>query len=218
MAGVPEYSLSRNGGGSTPLLRIDIPPTEIARLRREMGEKPQQVRAAVAAAINRALSFGRTRVANELRELVTAKRGNILRRLDITKATRDSMEGRLTILGRRIGLINFRTRVSRVDGVRVQIMQGGKVHHFRHAFAGVGLSQNKHIFEEHKGRDKRRYRKAHYLPNIGKMKKPLRAFYGVSLRQAFDEAPGLEKKIGAQMGEKLIHELDRQMLYRARKP
>jgi hypothetical protein len=156
----------------------------LQKLQAGLAGQAQNVPTAAAAAINKTLRYTRTRVTDEIRERITAKRGNIFKRISIEQASRKRLAGRVIIQARRIGLVNFQHTKSRRNGVKVTVFRGGPVYQFRHAFEATGASGNKQIFSEMIDRPKRRILNPHHEPNLGRLMHPLHAFYGLSLAAA----------------------------------
>jgi hypothetical protein len=212
MAQTP-YSFSRRGGGSAGLhFQLDVPAVEMARLHEEFAGRAKMIPKVTAGAINKTLGFSRTLIVNEIRDRITAKRSNVFRRTDIIKASPSKLEGKVTIQGQRIGLINFKHWASRRNGVSVQLYQGGPVLRFLHAFKGVGVESNAHIFEREIRRLKIKVARPHHLPNRGRRMHPLRMFYGLSLRRLFNESPDMIDKVKTLSSQQLVTELDRQIV------
>src|SRR5688572_251939 len=109
---------------------IKINQRQLDEVARELVGIKNGVPRAVSGAINKVLSKGRTEVINGLSEVLTAKKTAIRKmpsgneRISVVKASPTRLEGKIKILTRAIGLVNFRHLVRRGRGFLVQIYKG----------------------------------------------------------------------------------------------
>jgi hypothetical protein len=173
---------------------------------------------AIAGAINKVLGKAKTSTVNELTNLLTAKRGNILGRVKIhrqDRATPQKLDGRVSILQRRIGLVNFKHTEKRKKrgwgtkksgtGVTVQIYKSGGTLSNPNAFLAVGKKDqaggkgNKHIFE----------REGRFGPRPARF--PIIRLNGVSLMTEFENRKDMQGRVRARIATEMDKELASQV-------
>lgn len=138
--------------GFHQILRIIPDPASLAAAELELGSLRSQMPKVMLGAINKALTHVRSIMAQHLANTINVKRNNILKRIKQRFASTKVGygEGRLTIMSRRIGAINFgakdrrpkKLRGSREPGsgkgVTFQLYKHGAITQLRHAFIAKG--------------------------------------------------------------------------------
>ena len=200
-------------------VRVRVSQEQIDNLRTELAGVKNGVNKAVVGAINKTLPKGRTIVVDQLWEkLAIKRRGNIFHRTSVIKATSANPAGAIRILGRQIGLINFKTKDTNArrrggSGVIAQLYRSGESEIFPKAFIGIGASDNKHVFQRLPGKGHIITDKAHHKPNIGRRAQSLESLKGMSLLKAYKDHPEIEaasvEKVGAEFGNQLSSQIDR---------
>lgn len=225
-------------------LRIEVSEEQLARVERDLRDVPNGVNKALIGAVNETLTAGRTMIVKQLTALLTVKSEDIRgskkkgkgARITIKRATQARPVGLIRILGRRIGLINFKVRDTRPPpesskpfagrslmevaglakrkrrhrgrGVIAQLFRTGPSKRFPEAFIAVGLSENRHVFERVQDRARRKQSKAHHRPNLGRHTQPIESLKGLSLLTVYREQPGLQEEVLDQVRRKFIERVD----------
>lgn len=186
-----------------PAIEIKVSSAQMLKLETELKDIKDGVPRAIMSAINKTVSQGRTVAVRELANVLTVKTGNIRARTSVLKATRKKLFGSVTILGRRIGLINFKVkdtgkgkgRGRTGKGVIAQAYKNSPPERFPKAFIAMGKENNKHVFE-------RRRKDGKLAPRL-----PIFSRKGLSLLDVYKQTPSIqnatETKIKAIFGEKL---------------
>jgi hypothetical protein len=176
------------------------------------------VRKAAVPAVNKTLSKGRTWLRQGLTKFLTIKSSNLNRRIFVSKATQWDFEGSIKLMGRKIGLINFKsedTRKSAYDptgkGVFAQVIRGGPVLRLPFAFIAKGRYGNKvspagnvHVFQ----RD-------------GAGRSPIETQYSQRLYDLFKQSPvpaQLKRDLPVELRKNLNTEANRVLINVLRKP
>ena len=211
-------ALKGNVKGVAVEVRFD--ERQLERARVELAGISNGLNKALAGAINKVLTKGRTEVVRGLSETLTAKPSRIRKtpggteRITLRKASADRLEGLIKILARPIGLINFKLKEVRKkrkgrkygtsypgEGVFGQIYKSGQPFRLKHAFKAIGRGGNLHIFQRVKKGGK-------YTP-----RQPIEALKGPSLLTVYREHPELhaqvEKRITEELGKELDSQIDR---------
>lgn len=182
----------------------------------------------VSGAINKLLPKGRTEVVDGLVSVLNIKRSAALyfpkddedpkakrrERISLVKSTPTKLEGKITVLTRPIGLINFNPKEKRKkkrrkygtslpgEGVTVQVYRGGGTQHFKHSFIAVGANNNRHIFV-------RRYAGGKVGTYRGQY--PLDRRQGPSLLTVYKKHPEIDTRVQDRLDADLQKELDSQL-------
>lgn len=211
--------------GYAPAITIRPDPAQIVKVANELRDIKNGVARAMAPAINKTLGKAQTTLITGLTDLLTAKRGNIVgkgatKRIRIIKATPDHLTGRIQILQRPIGLINFQVKDTRGKkrGFNKKGSGGGVIAQLRkdeppivlpNAFIAVGLSDNKHVFARFGV--KRRQGKAHFAPNVGRLAQPIRSFKGLSLHEVWKDSPRLRGQVQGRIDSEFPKDVSSQV-------
>ncbi len=180
-------------------VEIKVNPQQLRELESELGAIKGGLNRALSSAINKTVAQGRTVAIQMLADTLTVKKSNIRARTDTKKASPKNLAGAIKILGRRIGLINFKYkdtgkgkgRNRKGKGVFVQAYKAGVPEIFPKAFVATGKSANKHIFRRR--------------GSAGRL--PIDSLKGLSLLDVYKKTPGIQqatqKKIADIFAEKL---------------
>lgn len=128
------------------LFETRVRASVLAEVDSALGDIPGAVDRAGAAAVNKTLAKMKTRTARGLAAHLTVKQANLRRRIFVVKATKSALFGSVKIMGRPIGLINFKTLDTKRTGVRYQIKKGGPVYEEPDTFIATGKFENRHVF------------------------------------------------------------------------
>jgi hypothetical protein len=202
-----------------PSLRIRVTPEQQQKLTDELDGVRDGARKAINGAINKLLPRVRTRVTNELGDLLTAKKNNIRNRITVRKSTAATLSGSVNILLRQIALVNFKNKDTRTKaarkkfgskgsgrGVDVQIYKAGPTINFPHAFVATGKRDqaggvgNKHIFQRVSNAAGR------MAPRF-----PIVSLKGISLMKEFERRPDMQRRIQDFIADDLPRQLDSQV-------
>jgi hypothetical protein len=205
---------------------ISINQRQIDELARELTGIKNGVPKAISGAINKLLPKGRTEVVNGLADVLTAKKSAIRRmpsgkeRITIVRSSPTTLEGRIKVLTRKIGLVNFKHAVSKTAGVTFQIYKGGGAVRLRHAFRAVGRNANKHIFQrQRRGIGKGTAGGFSLNPNRGFVARlPIESMQGPSLLTVYRNHPGLHTRVEKRIADELQKELDSQVSRLLKRP
>lgn len=126
---------------------IKLSTAKLAELDATLFDITNGVPRALSAAINRTAYKGKPMLRKGLTGLLTIKAANLKRRIYSKKATPQKLQGSITLMGRHIGLINFKNRDTKVAGVIAQVYQGGEKITLPHAFIATGKFGNRHVFQ-----------------------------------------------------------------------
>jgi hypothetical protein len=208
---------------------ISISQRQLDDLTSELTGFKNGVGRVVSGAINKLLPKGRTEVVNSLVSILAVKRSAITHfplsdadgpgakkreRISLVKANPTKLEGKITVLTRRIGLINFEVKEKRKkrgrkygtslpgEGVTVRVYRGGPQQHFPHSFIAYGAHNNRHIFL-------RRHAGGKVGTRAGRF--PLDRRQGPSLLTVYKNHPEIDTRVQDRLDHELQKELDSQL-------
>lgn len=168
---------------------VIITTAQVDRIAKALRDVPRKLPQAIAGAINKTLPRVRKGIAQDIQEVMNLKYGRIIKGATITKASQSSLSGSVVFAGRAVGAIQYKHSASKTRGVSVTFTKGGRALNFRHAFKGVGINSNEHIFSRKPGEWYEVGAKAHYKPNVGRRAEKITAIYGPSLQTIYANHP-----------------------------
>lgn len=140
-----------------PLIRLTFSTQSLAETEAALTGISNGVPRAMSAGINRTLAKGKTATRRGLTRYLTIRAKNLARRLFVGKAKPQKLEGNLRVMGRAIGLINFKGDENRIKtgwgtknsgtGVSVRVTQSGGAIDLPHAFITKGKFGNVQVFQ-----------------------------------------------------------------------
>lgn len=190
---------------------------QVERARVELAGISNGLSKALAGAINKVLTKGRTEVVRGLSETLAVKPSRIRQtpggteRISIRRAMPSKLEGFIKILARPIGLINFKIKEKRKkkgrkygavypgEGIFGQVYKSGPAFRLKHAFIAKGRSGNVHVFQRTRKGSK-------YVA-----RQPIEALKGPSLLTVYREHPELHERTERRIADELAKELDSQI-------
>jgi hypothetical protein len=206
-----------------PSMRISFDEGKLRKAEQELAGIRNGMARAISGAINKTLRSTKTQTANELYALLTAKRGNILRRIFNTPSSPQTLRGSTNIQLRQIALVNFKHKEKRKKkkwgtaksgtGVVVQIYKNGPGQRFPHAFIATGRRDqadgagNKHIFQRVSNAAGKRVARF-----------PLVSLKGVSLMKEFEKRPDMRRRVQDHVAARMDKELDSQVDFLLKRP
>ena len=126
---------------------VTLTTSQLEQLRTEMEGIPNGVNRCISGAINKTVAKGKTFAKKNLAAELTIKSKNLSRRIFANKSTAANLRGSVKLMGRAVGLINFKTVDTKKRGVVYQIFKSGKPETLRHAFIATGINKNPHVFQ-----------------------------------------------------------------------
>jgi hypothetical protein len=163
---------------------------------------------AMARAINHTVSKAKTSSGRELREVYSIQGKHVKKALEVRKASRKSLTGRLMASARPVPLISFQPRQTQ-KGVSIRVKKSRKV--IRSAFIATMPSGHKGVYARggYRGKDfefrKKRVRKTGNDLPIEEMKSTsIRSMYADEVIVA-----NLKTKIDSAFPKRFVHELTR---------
>ncbi len=201
---------------------IEIDEATYQNVRKQLAGVANGANKAIVGAINKSIAQGKTIVVNRMAELLTAKRGKILKHVRTKNATNASKVGSIIIDKRPMSLASFKVKdttnrkTHTGSGVIAQVYKSGETRIFPHAFIATGLGAkgegNKLVFERIIG-PSHRVTNPHFAGNLGRLKQSLHTVTGVSLRGVVKEHPAIladaKKKVQAILHDQILSQIDR---------
>jgi hypothetical protein len=216
----PIVGVGPGSAGSPVPVSIQADPDLLKALEARLAGIKNGMRDATRTAINNSLRSGRAEVVRGIYTAVTVKRSNIRRGTGIDPARRGDPNpaGRIKVLGREIGLINFEHREkpdetgwgtsASGEGVFYKVYRDDEQEQLRHAFVATGNNDNEHIFE-------REIRGGAVGTREGRF--PLKRHQGVSLLDVYEDRPQLQANAVARIRELFATNLTRKVEFLIKK-
>lgn len=188
------------------VINVGFSTAKFEEARHLFRDEEKTLKRALSAAINKTLAKTRTLLLRKMTQRFTIKQKNLRRRTYLTKASPTRLSGKVRMMGREIGLINFAHREDRRKtgwgtaasgtGVHAQIIRGTK-RQFRHSFIVEGNYGNVHVVE-------RVERGGAVGTHEGRF--PIQTVFSQRLNKLYDESP-----IPAEMNAFVPGDLDKQL-------
>lgn len=200
-------------------IEIRPDPAAVRAAEQELGALASHMPEVLRTSINKAVRDTASLVTTILFNEVNVQRNNIRKRITEEKATKTKLFGKVKILNRPIGLINFGARDTRKGkqrgsrkpgsgrGVIARFYRSGAETRLRHAFIATGKSGNRHVWL----RDKAFGEKA---ARSGYSKRfPMSVVQGLSLARVFYDKPEFDRLTQLNIAAKLNQYIPSQVKY-----
>lgn len=192
------------------IVNVGFSASKFEEARTALGNDEQKILRAMSAAVNKTTAKTRTMMFRGMTRYTTIKRKNLARRTYVSRATPQKLFSRITMMGRPIGLINFKHFEDREKsgwgtaasgtGVYVEVVRGVK-HRFRHSFIATGNMGNVHV-----------------VTRTGRKRLPIETVFSQRLNKLYDQSP-VPQQIAAfvpgDLNKQLSSQIDR-FLFKAK--
>lgn len=179
---------------------LEFDKQQLAGITRDLAAIKNGASKAQATALNKSVVQGRRIVVDGLAATVTVSKTNIRKRTSIRRATISRLTAVIKILGRKIGLVNYKHRATKRSGATVQVYKAGGAVRLPHVFKASSPQGSKHLWE-------RRRQGGGRVPRL-----PIDRLQGPSLMDVYQKKPSIrvaaERKIAAVMGLELVKAVD----------
>lgn len=173
-------------------LQIDFDKNQISKIENALSGVKNGAPRAISRAINRTVSFGKTRISKLTREEYTIRAGDIKSASKTFKANASNLRGEISFKGRTKQLRDFGVRVNR-KGLRVSVKRGTGFKRLPTAFIRT-VNSGPAI-----------------MRRVGRERYPLEVLHGPSVPQmagSVNVTPKVAKDIEAKLSERLEHEMN----------
>lgn len=173
-------------------LQIEFDKNQVSEIEKALSGVKNGAPKAMSRAINRTVSFGKTRISKVTREEYTIRAGDIKRASSTYKANASNLRGEIRFKGRPKQLRDFARRVNR-KGLRVSVKRSTGFKRIPTAFIRT-INNGPAI-----------------LRRVGSKRYPLEVLHGPSVPQMVGNVnvtPKVEKDIEAKLSERLDHEMN----------
>ncbi len=114
-------------------MRVEISDGDLAKVRSMLRDVRGGADLAIARALNKGISHGKTQAVKAIGQYLTLKAARIKQDFTVRKAKKSDTSGAIIATGRPVGLLNFMAR-PRKDGYSVKVKRRGPREVLKHAF------------------------------------------------------------------------------------
>lgn len=195
------------------IISVTMKSADLAHLRFQLRQMPQNIPRAIASAINKTLPGARKVLVSGLQEVTAIKtKQKIVDRVPVRRATPQNLRGIISVVGRAVGAINFPHFLSPTFGAIVNFEVGAASQSFPGAFRGRGLNDNRHLWRRIPG-PKHRVERAHDPNNVGRFMEKIRPIYGLRVTTLLQRHPKIrvaaEAAASVILSKNIISQVDR---------